>query len=199
MNGKKLKDLFRTENKKLKTDVIALMLLGVLLIVLGNSLFSGRQNDQKNQLALVQENQETVPTVQADRQNIETQLEKRLEAIFSKVSGAGEVDVMVRTKSSAEQIIAQDTKSEANNTDEMATEGDQRVIDSQVVESTAVILEQADGSSQPLIIKELEPEIEGVVIVAQGGDNIAVKDALSKAAQALLNVPAHKVEVLKMK
>lgn len=54
------------------------------------------------------------------------------------------------------------------------------------------------SSGEPFIVKEKTPEIEGIVVVAEGGDDIIVKDAISKAAQALFNVPAHKVEVLKM-
>ena len=41
--------------------------------------------------------------------------------------------------------------------------------------------------------------MEGVVIVAQGGGDPVVSAALNQAAQALLDVPAHKVAVLKMK
>jgi len=41
--------------------------------------------------------------------------------------------------------------------------------------------------------------VEGVVIAAQGADSPAVAAALNQAAQALLDVPAHKVAVLKMK
>jgi len=42
-------------------------------------------------------------------------------------------------------------------------------------------------------------EISGIVIVAEGGDNVIVKDSLIRAAQALFGVSANKVEVFKMK
>ena len=48
------------------------------------------------------------------------------------------------------------------------------------------------------MVKEKTPEIEGIVVVAQGGGDANVKNSISKAAQALFDIPAHKVEVLKM-
>lgn len=55
------------------------------------------------------------------------------------------------------------------------------------------------GGRTPYIIQETMPEIEGIVIVAQGGDDARIAQMLSEASQALFNVPAHKVAVLKMK
>ena len=55
------------------------------------------------------------------------------------------------------------------------------------------------GVQEPLVLKETAPKVEGVLILCEGGDNITIKEAISKACQALFNVPAHKIEVLKMK
>ena len=59
-------------------------------------------------------------------------------------------------------------------------------------------MNNGDGSSSPVIIKEMTAEISGIVIVAEGGDDIFVKNSLIRAAQALFGVPANKVEVFKM-
>ncbi len=42
------------------------------------------------------------------------------------------------------------------------------------------------------------PEIEGVVVVAQGGGEPTVVSEITSAIEALLGVPAHKIKVLKM-
>lgn len=55
-----------------------------------------------------------------------------------------------------------------------------------------------DGKN-PLALKEIEPKIEGIIIIAQGGDNIFIKNELIKSAQTILNVDAHKIHVMKMK
>ena len=49
------------------------------------------------------------------------------------------------------------------------------------------------------MVKEYEPEIEGVIVAAQGADKPAVVQNILEAVQALLKVEVHKVKVLKMK
>jgi len=41
--------------------------------------------------------------------------------------------------------------------------------------------------------------VEGVIIVAEGGDDILIKEALMNAAKTVLGIEMHKVQVLKMK
>lgn len=67
------------------------------------------------------------------------------------------------------------------------------------LEETAILLEDGKGNTSPVILTENSPIPEGVVIVAQGGDDPVVSAALHQAAQALLDIPAHKVAVLKKK
>ncbi len=40
--------------------------------------------------------------------------------------------------------------------------------------------------------------MSGVVIIAEGGENPIVKNYLIHVAQVLLDLPAHKIEVMKM-
>ena len=52
-------------------------------------------------------------------------------------------------------------------------------------------------SGKPVLIAEKFPEIQGVVIVAEGAGNAAVKLEIIRAVQALLEVPNEKIEVFK--
>jgi stage III sporulation protein AG len=56
-----------------------------------------------------------------------------------------------------------------------------------------------DNDKTPFVVLEMEPEIEGVVIVAQGGADIVTKQKIISSVSALLGVDVHKIEVLKMK
>ena len=49
------------------------------------------------------------------------------------------------------------------------------------------------------MITEKRPNVLGVVIVAEGADDLSVQLALSRAAQTALGVEASKVEVFEMK
>lgn len=194
MDKEGFKKLFSKENKKFKADIFMIFAIGVVLLVFGNSFMGG---NKKADAGI----KKTVPETSADNfgNTEEESLEKRLEIILSKVEGAGNVDVMITLTNGGEITVAEDLKQEKSITEETVTNGDKRSIDSDNHESKTVLLENSNGSTEPLVLKENKPKVEGIVIVSQGGDDIVVKDALSRAAQALLNVPAHKVEVLKMK
>lgn len=194
MDREKWKNLLKTNQKKWKTDLFVVMILGMLLLLLSSSFFGKNPNEEESTAILEKTQEKEEMAVSTQRS-----LERRLESILSKVQGAGEIRVMVTMTHSTELIVAEETKSEQSTTTENGQQGDQRVIENRKQENKVILLENKDGSNTPLVLKEMEPKVEGIVIVAQGGDDILVKESLSRAAQALLNVPAHKVEILKMK
>ena len=175
--------------KKIKTDILTFAAVGAALIFMGGFMGTGTGKKEKTET-------KTESTASASG---EISLEDRLKSILSKVDGAGRVDVLITVKSGKEIIAATEQIREDTATDETAANGDKRNITSGKEESKYVILENSDGSDRPLILKELEPEIEGVIIVAEGGGDIIVKNGLISAANAALGVPTHKIEVLKMK
>lgn len=48
------------------------------------------------------------------------------------------------------------------------------------------------------MIKEVEPVVEGVVVVAQGGGNDIIKNQIVEAVSVLFHISSYKVKVLKM-
>lgn len=114
--------------------------------------------------------------------NITVQLEKTL----SQVEGAGKVKVLINYSQSGEKILAYDMESNINEKDN----GKENNSKSEVV---------YDGNKMPVILKEYMPKVEGVIIVAQGGNIEGVKQQLISGTVALLGIDSHKIEVLKMK
>jgi len=167
------KGLFRPENKKMRSNILLALMLGILLLAVGRS-FSDTEGDAVGS-----------PQI-AVKETADRETERRMAEILSKVEGAGEVDVMLTFRQTEEKTIAHnETREESGET--LRTE------------QTAILLEDGDGATEPLVLTETSPVVEGVVIAAQGADSPAVAAALNQAAQALLDVPAHKVAVLKMK
>ena len=81
----------------------------------------------------------------------------------------------------------------------MSVEGNGEKSESESIEQgEETILVNMDGDSVPYVIKEYSPKVEGVLIIAQGGDHPAINAELMEAATVLLNVPSHKVSILKM-
>lgn len=180
------KELFRPENKKLRGNVFLALLLGVALLVAGKG-FSGGGTDTA----------EAEPSVQAEALSLrqaERQTERRMAELLAQVAGAGEVDVMLTYRRTEEKTVAQtETREESRSEEAGKTEESLRL------ETGVVLTEDGRGNTAPLILSAAAPQTEGAVIVAQGGDDPSVRAALTEAAQALLDVPAHKIAVLKMK
>ena len=64
-------------------------------------------------------------------------------------------------------------------------------------DKTSIYEQDSDGSSTPYVSKELSPEIEGVVVIADGGGNAVTAQNITEAVQALFGVEAHKIKIMK--
>ena len=49
------------------------------------------------------------------------------------------------------------------------------------------------------IIQEKEPEIEGIVIVCEGGYDSVIKREITDAVSALFSIESHKIKIMKSK
>ena len=95
------------------------------------------------------------------------QLSAQLEEVLSQIEGAGNVKVMITVASEGETVLATET------------------------------IENADGSvtTQPILVggevvvlEEKNPEITGVLIVADGANDLNVRFNLLEAAASVLNI-----------
>jgi stage III sporulation protein AG len=120
-----------------------------------------------------------------------------MEEILSQIVGAGQVRVMLTMGTSA-SIYAQNSQTSHSATIELDGEGGERNIDVESSSHSYVMVRQSDGSERPLRIQELRPETLGVIIVAEGAGDVAVRDALTRAAHTVLGIGAHRVQVFQM-
>jgi stage III sporulation protein AG len=98
-----------------------------------------------------------------------------------------------------EIVVAEDKTSNESTTKETDTQGGGRITESSNIEGKTIIVTGKDGVSAPLVLREVQPKIEGVIIIAEGGDNVFVKQALTSAAEAVLGLDIAKVQIYKMK
>jgi len=185
------------ENKKLALYLVALVAIGVFALTLGRILPTPAEV-----VDLVTEKppDAILPTYHATTAfEQERALESRLEEIFSLVEGAGKVRVMISPFTGRETIFAVDVnKNESYSIEKDAQGGTRETRQHQSQEKTVMVTDR-QGTDSPLVMRETEPQISGIVIVAEGGDSPIVRDALTRAARAVLGLDAHKIQVLTMK
>lgn len=184
----------KIKNGKIKKDQIFIFFLaGILLLVI--ALPSGKKNEngsEESSSAYEQRN-----SADEDQDTYVGYMEERLEAILSQVDGAGEVSVMITLKSSSEKIVEKDIQSDKEDVTETDSQGGSRVtMSSNRGESTVYDGEGTNGQT-PYISKELSPEVEGVVVIAQGGDDAVVVKNITEAVQALFGIDTHKIRIMK--
>ncbi len=126
----------------------------------------------------------------------EQQLEARLEELLSRVEGVGRVKVMIVLRSSEEKVWRVDKDTSSSMTQETDQGGGTRRVESQEL-SESTILSGQSGQEEPLLEKEIKPEVGGVVVTAEGGGSPQVQAEISAAVEALFDVPSHKVKILK--
>lgn len=179
--------------------LIIIFAAGILIILLS---IPGIFSPSKKAKDKTQDNSQVVQndtnTTSYDTNTYITEMEKKLENILSKVSGIGKVEVMLTLKSSSEQVPLKDKPSTQESVNEVDGGGGSRTNNNVTRDESTVLVTDGNGNSVPYIIQELEPEVEGVLVIAEGGDDVRIIMDIMEASEVLFNVPANKVKVMKM-
>lgn len=166
--------------QKRNTKVLFLiLLLGVLLMILSGTTKkeSGKKVETESKNSFRQTEYTDV-------------LERRLEKALQSVRGAGKVSVMITLADSGQNIYAQDEQAEKK----LSGSSDSSVSNSS--ENAFVLKNDSGGGQSPILIRNDLPKISGVLVTAEGADNAEVKSNLLNAVKAVLDVKAHRVQVL---
>lgn len=195
---KKLKEFLENilngdNKKKIVQNSVIVIIIGIIIIIAGSTFFGGgSKSEGKSQTGNVNNSQEVMKTVY---NNEKEELEKELENILSQMQGAGKVSVMITFESGKESVPATDVKKSDNNTREKDNTGGTREINQSTYESSIAYEEGQGGGKKPIILKEMQPKVKGVIIISDGADDPQVKENLCNAAKVLLDVPVYKVQV----
>lgn len=175
-----------------KEQWIVLLLVGILIMTV---LIPAEKNTSTG--SRLYENQ----TETEKQQNMPDQeawdgYEEKLEELLCQLEGAGQVKVMITKSASRESIVEKDRPYSI----QMNQSGGENDTKSQQEnrEETTVFEKDSQGNETPYITKTLAPQIEGVLVMAQGGDNAVVARNITEAVMALFGIEAHKIKVMKM-
>jgi len=194
MNLDSLRTLFTDKQKPFLVRLILLFCLGVALLVGGAFLSRDDTERQTESLTMAQPQSERAAIPYDERS-----LERRLAEVLSMVEGAGEVEVMLTFSQSREIVLAHDTTINETSMKEEDSAGGSRESSSLSKDARTILIQSPRGGQEPIILREIVPRVEGVIIVSEGGDNVFVREALIRAATTVLGVDIHRVQVLQMR
>lgn len=101
------------------------------------------------------------------------QIQARLQNMLNESEGAGETKVFLTFENSWENVVEKD-------------------------ENQTVFQKDATGNQTPYVKMQKYPKISGVLILTKGADNPVVVQNIQEAVQALFQVEAHRIKVMKM-
>ena len=130
--------------------------------------------------------------------DVESQMARSLEGILSGVEGVGQIKVLLTLKGGPQYAYANNIDRTKKETMETDTAGGTREITERTDKEQLVLSRSQNGVEEPILLKELSPEIKGVVVVAEGAGNPHIKEGLTRAVQTVLGISAHRVTVLPM-
>ena len=175
--------------RKLKKEQLLLLLLAGLLL-LAVSFPSGEDTPAS----------ETEPAAEGlsqSRQSYCEELEEKLAAALEKVEGVGRTSVMITLKSDGKKLVEKDAERTESREERGQEESGSSLANVQERNST-VYEKNGQGGETPYVTETLEPEISGVLVVAEGGGRIKTVQEITDAVMALFGVEAHKIKVMKM-
>jgi stage III sporulation protein AG len=195
---KRLKEMLEGKNrKKLVENTVIVIIIGVIVIIAASTFLNGSKDSGASQPpAGEQENIQTAALTQAGSGD---STEDELAAILSKIQGVGRVEVMITYVSGKESVPAYDTRKNESSTDEKDSGGGTRSISQGEYDSSVVYEDRQGGGKSPVILKEMQPVVKGVLVVADGAGSPEVKERICSAVQVLMDIPIHKIQVVQMK
>lgn len=184
-----------TKDKKGKRKIenlVIFLILGVIIIIVASSFFDGDKKENKSGTQT-----DILPAAKESDEILN--LEERLEQILQEIEGVGYVKVMITGLSDGEAVYAYNEAEESSTQEQINESKILNRANEARVEKELVFMDGSSGQRIPVEIKRIKPEIIGVVVVADGGGSSTVRGNIISAIQALVEIPPHRIQVLKRK
>lgn len=172
--GDRMKEIIQ---KAGPVKILIVILSGILLVLIScGDLFEKKDAEQEK--GSVQTESEPGDDLQSYRK----MMEEQVRSILEKVDGVGAVDVMITLRASKEKVTLKDN-----------------TVNAERREEETVLIQDENDNTSPYVVREVEPQIEGILIVCAGGDRASVQREIIAGISALFSVESHKIKVMKSK
>ena len=187
----KLKNIFFNKEKRKENLVSFLIILIITLIIINKVIDDSEKidDDYTNQYGV------ELAEKEIDIQNKEENLEEKLEKILSKISGVGDVSVLLTYSETSSVIPVYNINSSSSVVKEKDETGEISIVTENEYEEKEVI---TDTSSKIVVEKKILPIVLGAIVTAEGGGNTQIKSNIISAVEAVTGLASHKIQVFEM-
>lgn len=126
----------------------------------------------------------------------EQEVEARLAEVLGTIRGAGKVEVMITYETGPELIPAMSVDSDSNEAETL--DGEKTSTTRKITERSEPATLTGSGGNSTIILVEKKPVARGVIVVAEGAADVAVRLDLQRAVKAVLNIPLSNIEIFEM-
>ncbi len=169
----KLKEFWERLKKVRHIQIILPVLIGLFVCVVYFSFVGSPSADSDSENS-TQEATSTMEYVDM--------LENKLSNVLSKISGVGDCETIITLECGFEYDYATDTETKTT-----ISGGNETTITTE----TVILV-----SNEPVVVKEIYPVIKGVVVVASGAENFAVKMNILSAVETVLEIDRNDITIL---
>ena len=195
-----LKALFKRDgiSDDKKEKILIIFLLGVFLLLIAAPVSDYGTKYSKKKVK--QESEETIvskpDTKIISNDEYISYLENKLEQTIGGMDGAGRVRVMITLKDGGEKILDKNRPYESAS--DTSKEEGKEAVSEKIKSMQETVLVQKDGDTGPIVIKEQYPDVLGVVVLCDGGNNEELIIKIKEIARALFGLDAHEIVVGKL-
>ena len=115
-------------------------------------------------------------------------LQEEMEVILGKISGVGQVQVLLTVDSDGERHLAQDSELQYSGSTASPEDYSRR---------SEVVLIDGGSGEEAVVVRTVYPRYRGALVVCQGGDRPEVKLAVIEAVAALTGLTSDRITVAK--
>ena len=166
--------------------LIGIALLGVVFLWLGGMKQGSQREEQVKAVANV--NNLKVESSLSD----EVRLERELKRTLEQIAGAGVIQIDINLKVGQRHVWERQSRVNRRTSQEQG----KIVNDEEDSSNELVLAKDSNGHDAPVLKEELAPEVQGVIVVATGANDLRVRKLLLNTVMTILGLPAHRVMVL---
>ena len=170
----------------------AIVLTGIVLLLIGGLLDdTDKQTTSSNVL------HEAPEVVASDRNSVDyaKKYEQQIERIFKGLDGVKSVRAAVYVSSEGERLIARNDKIDKSIITEK--DGEKSAEERRdVSENVVVIIKDAQGNDEAVVLSEKAPEIVGIAVCVEGEMSKTIEEKILKTLMSLYGLPAGKISIM---